>query len=97
MLSTLFLDIIWITIFGSYERFIDEFMAVGVSQFGSGWTWLVQDGKILKVMKTSNADKPLSQGLKPLLTVDVWEHAYYLDYQNRRQEYLTTFIEYLIN
>jgi len=83
--------------FGSYKRFIDEFMAVGTSQFGSGWAWLVQDGKTLKVMKTSNADTPLRQGLKPLLTVDVWEHAYYLDYQNRRQEYLTTFIEYLIN
>ena len=83
--------------FGSYKRFIDEFMAVGTSQFGSGWAWLVQDGKTLKVMKTSNADTPLRRGLKPLLTVDVWEHAYYLDYQNRRQEYLTTFIEYLIN
>ena len=85
------------TAFGSYEGFIDEFMTVGTSQFGSGWAWLVQDGKTLKVMKTSNADTPLRQGLKPLLTVDVWEHAYYLDYQNRRQEYLTTFTEYLIN
>jgi len=57
--------------FGSYEKFIDEFMAVDTSQFGSGWAWLVQDDKTLKVMKTSNADTPLRQGLKPLLTVDV--------------------------
>ena len=73
------------------------FRSAGVTQFGSGWAWLVQDGGKLKVTKTANADTPIAHGVKPLLTVDVWEHAYYLDYQNRRPDYLATFIEKLIN
>jgi len=83
--------------FSSYEKFVEEFKNAGATQFGSGWAWLVLDGQKLKVMKTANADTPVAHGLKPLLTVDVWEHAYYLDYQNRRPDYLTTFVEKLIN
>ena len=82
---------------GSYEKFVEELKNAAVTQFGSGWAWLVLDGGKLKVTKTSNADTPIAHGLKPLLTVDVWEHAYYLDYQNRRPDYTATFIEKLIN
>ena len=83
--------------FGSYEKFVEEFKTAGATQFGSGWAWLVlKDGK-LEVMKTPNAENPIVKGVKPLLVVDVWEHAYYLDYQNRRPDYLTAFIENLIN
>lgn len=82
---------------GSYEKFVEELKNAGVTQFGSGWAWLVVDGGKLKVVKTANADTPIAHGIKPLLTVDVWEHAYYLDYQNRRPDYLATFIEKLIN
>lgn len=67
------------------------------SQFGSGWGWLVVDDGHLKVMKTSNADTPIAHGLTPLITVDVWEHAYYLDYQNRRGDYLAAVLDNLIN
>jgi Fe-Mn family superoxide dismutase len=83
--------------FGSYEKFNEELKNAGVTQFGSGWAWLVMKDGRLEIMKTLNADTPLAHGLKPLLTVDVWEHAYYLDYQNRRPDYLATFIEHLIN
>ncbi len=85
------------TDFGSYEKFVEEFKNAGLTQFGSGWAWLIlKDGK-LQVTKTPNADTPIAHGLKPLLTVDVWEHAYYLDYQNKRAEYLDIFIKNLIN
>ena len=70
--------------FGSYDKFAEEFKNAGITQFGSGWVWLVVKNGKLEVMKTSNADTPIAHGLKPVLTVDVWEHAYYLDYQNRR-------------
>ena len=83
--------------FGSYEKFVEELKAAGAGQFGSGWAWLVLNGGKLEVVKTANAGNPLSDGKKPLLTVDVWEHAYYLDYQNRRPDYLSTFVEKLIN
>jgi Fe-Mn family superoxide dismutase len=83
--------------FGSFDQFKEEFITAGKTQFGSGWAWLVQDGSKLKVMKTLNADTPLAQGLTPLMTADVWEHAYYLDYQNRKPDYLTTFMENLVN
>ena len=83
--------------FGSYEKFVEQFKAAGATQFGSGWAWLVLDGGKLAITKTLNADTPLAHGLTPLLTVDVWEHAYYLDYQNRRPDYLSTFVEKLIN
>jgi len=68
-----------------------------VTQFGSGWAWLAQDRDSLRVVKTPNADTPMDQGLKPLLTIDVWEHAYYLDYQNRRRDYVSAVLEKLTN
>jgi Fe-Mn family superoxide dismutase len=83
--------------FGSYEKFAEEFKNAGVTQFGSGWAWLVLNDGQLEIIKTSNADTPIVHGLKPLLTVDVWEHAYYLDYQNRRPDYLGAFLEHLVN
>lgn len=83
--------------FGSYENLVSELKSAGGGQFGSGWAWLVQDGDSLKVVKTLNAENPITQGLKPLLTIDVWEHAYYLDYQNKRPDYLDTFLNNLVN
>ncbi len=83
--------------FGSYEKFVEEFKTAGATQFGSGWAWLVVENGQLKITKTANADTPIVHGQKPLLTVDVWEHAYYLDYQNRRPDYLSTFVDHLIN
>ncbi|MBE0495150.1 MAG: superoxide dismutase [Campylobacterales bacterium] len=83
--------------FGSYEAFLKEFKTAGATQFGSGWAWLVLEGDKLKITKTSNADTPIAHGLKAILTVDVWEHAYYLDYQNRRPDYLETFFKHLVN
>jgi Fe-Mn family superoxide dismutase len=83
--------------FGSFEKFAEEFKNAGVTQFGSGWAWLVlQDGK-LKIVKTPNADTPIIHSQKPLITCDVWEHAYYLDYQNRRPDYLGVFLDKLVN
>ena len=73
------------------------FAEAAVSQFGSGWAWLVLDGENLRVEKTGNADVLLTAGMKPLLTIDVWEHAYYLDYQNRRADYVNAVIDRLIN
>jgi superoxide dismutase, Fe-Mn family len=83
--------------FGSFEKFSQEFKQAGLSQFGSGWVWLVQDGKSLKITKTSNADLPMIKGQNALITCDVWEHAYYLDYQNRRADFVQVFIDKLIN
>lgn len=83
--------------FGSMEDCKKELAAAAVSQFGSGWAWLVLEGDKLKVVKTANAECPLTAGMKPLLTIDVWEHAYYLDYQNRRADYVKTVIDKLIN
>jgi Fe-Mn family superoxide dismutase len=83
--------------FGGFDKFVEAFKNAGMTQFGSGWAWLVLKDKKLEIHKTSNADTPLSYGCKPLLTVDVWEHAYYLDYQNRRADYLATFVDHLIN
>ena len=83
--------------FGSYDKFVEEFKNAGATQFGSGWAWLIVKNGKLEVMKTSNADTPIAHGLKPVLTVDVWEHAYYLDYQNRRPDYLDAFIKNLVN
>jgi len=83
--------------FGSYDAFVEQFKAAGATQFGSGWAWLVLDNGTLKVTKTGNADLPLAHGQKALLTMDVWEHAYYLDYQNRRPDYITTFLDKLVN
>ena len=83
--------------FGSVEHLKKELSAAAVGQFGSGWAWLVQDGEKLKVTKTGNAQTPIAKGPKPLLTVDVWEHAYYLDYQNRRVDYVNAVLDKLIN
>jgi len=82
---------------GSYDKFVEELKNAGATQFGSGWAWLVQEGEQLKITKTANADTPLAHGQKALLTIDVWEHAYYLDYQNRRPDYLAALIQNLIN
>jgi len=82
---------------GGYDKFAEELKNAGLTQFGSGWAWLVLDGGALKIVKTANADNPLAKGMKPLLTIDVWEHAYYLDYQNRRADYLAAVIDKLIN
>jgi Fe-Mn family superoxide dismutase len=82
---------------GGFEKFSADFKNAGATQFGSGWAWLLlKDGK-LAVTQTANAETPLTQGHKPLLVVDVWEHAYYLDYQNRRPDFLQTFLDKLIN
>ncbi len=83
--------------FGSYEAFAEKFSAAAVGQFGSGWAWLVLDGGKVAVEATANADTPLAHGKKALLTCDVWEHAYYLDFQNRRPDYVKTFLEHVVN
>jgi len=83
--------------FGSVEAFKEEFVKMGVGQFGSGWAWLVLDGGKLKVTKTANADLPMAHGQTALLTCDVWEHAYYIDYQNRRPDFLKAFVDSMAN
>jgi superoxide dismutase, Fe-Mn family len=83
--------------FGSFDKFKEAFKQAGVTQFGSGWAWLVLDGSTLKIIKTGNADLPMVHNQKAILTADVWEHAYYLDYQNRRPDYLATFLDKLVN
>jgi len=81
----------------NYDKFAEELKNAGITQFGSGWAWLVLEGNQLKITKTANADTPLAHGQKALLTIDVWEHAYYLDYQNKRADYLAAVIQKLIN
>ena len=83
--------------FGSLSAFKQQFADAAVKQFGSGWAWLVADGHALKIVKTANADLPLTKGRAPLLAIDVWEHAYYLDYQNRRADYAQAVIDKLLN
>lgn len=84
--------------FQSYDQFKTAFKEAAVTQFGSGWAWLVLDkNRALKIIKTGNAENPMTQGLTPLLTCDVWEHAYYLDYQNRRPDYVSIFLDSLVN
>ncbi|HTY62508.1 MAG TPA: superoxide dismutase [Acidobacteriota bacterium] len=83
--------------FGSYQKFVEVFSNAAATQFGSGWAWLVIDGGKLQVVKTANAETPITTSAKPLITIDVWEHAYYLDYQNRRADYIKAFVEKLIN
>lgn len=83
--------------FGSMDKFKEEFKNACVTQFGSGWGWLVADGGKLAVMKTPNAENPMAHGKTALLTCDVWEHAYYLDYQNRRPDFVQAFMDSLIN
>lgn len=82
---------------GSVEKFKEDFIAAGVGQFGSGWAWLaLKDGKLV-VLKSANGENPLVQGATPILGVDVWEHSYYIDYRNRRPDYLKAFVDHLIN
>ncbi|MFP5213137.1 MAG: superoxide dismutase [Acidobacteriota bacterium] len=83
--------------FGSLDKFAEEMKNAGLTQFGSGWAWLVLNNGKLEIMKTPNADTPIAHGKKPILTIDVWEHAYYLDYQNRRADFLSAVIQNLIN
>jgi Fe-Mn family superoxide dismutase len=83
--------------FGGLDKFKEQFKQAAVTQFGSGWAWLVVDGGQLKVTKTANAVNPMAQGQTALLTCDVWEHAYYLDYQNRRPDFVQTFLDKLVN
>lgn len=83
--------------FKSFDSFKKEFAQAAATQFGSGWAWLVYDKDTLKIVKTGNADTPLAHGQTPILTIDVWEHAYYLDYQNRRTDYINAYLEHLVN
>ncbi|HYD19135.1 MAG TPA: superoxide dismutase [Patescibacteria group bacterium] len=83
--------------FGSFDKFKEQFVAGGVGQFGSGWVWLVESGGKLEIVKTPNAETPITEGKKVILVCDVWEHAYYLDYQNRRADFVKVFVEKLAN
>jgi len=83
--------------FGSFEAFKEQFKTAGVTQFGSGWAWLAVQGDQLKVVKTPNGENPLVHGMRPILGIDVWEHAYYVDYENRRPEYVAAFLNQLAN
>lgn len=82
---------------GGYDKFVEQFKQAATTQFGSGWAWLVLENGKLKVTKTGNADLPMVHGQTALLTLDVWEHAYYLDYQNRRPDFVAAFLEHLVN
>jgi len=83
--------------FGSYQKFAEQFKAAAVGRFGSGWAWLVVEGGALKIVATPNAETPITAKQMPLFTVDVWEHAYYLDYQNRRPDFVQAFLDHLVN
>ncbi len=83
--------------FGSFDDFKAKFAEAATTQFGSGWAWLVDSGSGLEIMKTSNADLPLKHSSKALLTIDVWEHAYYIDFRNARPNYISTFLDHLVN
>ena len=83
--------------FDSYENFSAKFAEAATTQFGSGWAWLVDAGSGLEILKTSNADLPMKHNAKALLTIDVWEHAYYIDFRNARPNYIKTFLDSLIN
>ena len=83
--------------FGSYDEFKTAFANAGATQFGSGWAWLVKNGDKLEVRKTPNAKTPLTENVTPLLTMDVWEHAYYIDHRNARPAYISAFLDNLLN
>jgi Fe-Mn family superoxide dismutase len=83
--------------FGSFDAFRAQLTEAGLTQFGSGWAWLVEDGGKLSIMKTLNADLPMKHGAKALLTIDVWEHAYYVDYRNARAKYIDVVLDNLVN
>ena len=84
--------------FGSIDKFKEEFKTAATGQFGSGWAWLCKDasGK-LSIVKTGNAENPMTSGLTPIITLDVWEHAYYLDYQNKRVDFIDAYLNHLLN
>jgi superoxide dismutase, Fe-Mn family len=83
--------------FGSFDKFKEEFSTAAATQFGSGWAWLIEDAGTLKVTKTANAENPLAHGQKALLTLDVWEHAYYIDFRNARPAFIKNFLDQLVN
>jgi Fe-Mn family superoxide dismutase len=83
--------------FGGYDKFREEFKNAAMTQFGSGWAWLVENGGKLEIAKTPNAETPLTTGKKALITIDVWEHAYYLDFQNKRDAYIDAWLDKLVN
>lgn len=83
--------------FGSFEAFKEQFKTAAVTQFGSGWAWLALDNDTLKVLKMPNGENPLVQGMRPILGLDVWEHSYYVDYENRRPEYVAAFLNHLVS
>jgi superoxide dismutase, Fe-Mn family len=83
--------------FGGFENFCTKFKETAVTQFGSGWAWLVLNNGKLELVKTPNAATPITDGLQPILTCDVWEHAYYIDYRNKRPDYVDTYIHHMIN
>ena len=83
--------------FGSYDAFKSKFAAEAAGRFGSGWAWLVKDGDTLAVTSTSNAGNPMTEGKTPILTLDVWEHAYYIDYRNARPNFIAAFLDHLVN
>lgn len=83
--------------FGSYEEFVAQFTNAALTQFGSGWAWLVYSYDKLSIIKTSNAETPIAEGVTPIIACDVWEHAYYIDYRNKRPDYVSTFINHMIN
>ncbi|MDH5676379.1 MAG: superoxide dismutase [Fe] [Myxococcales bacterium] len=83
--------------FGGYDAFRQQFAQAAATQFGSGWAWLVKDGDKLAIVKTPNAETPLTGVAKPLITIDVWEHAYYVDYRNARPKYIETYLDHLVN
>jgi superoxide dismutase, Fe-Mn family len=83
--------------FGNFDTFKKAFLEAAKSRFGSGWVWIIQEGETLKIETTGNADTPIAHGAKPVFCVDVWEHAYYLDYQNRRSEFVETLLDKLAN
>ncbi len=83
--------------FGGFDQFKADFKTAATTQFGSGWAWLVNDGGTLKITKTGNAENPLVHGQTPLITLDVWEHAYYIDFQNRRPDFISTYLDSLVN
>ncbi|ASX27576.1 superoxide dismutase [Rickettsia sp. MEAM1 (Bemisia tabaci)] len=83
--------------FGSFEKFCEQFKAEATGQFGSGWAWLVYHNNRLQIVKTANAGTPIANGMQPLLACDIWEHAYYIDYRNKRPDYVDIFIKHMIN
>ncbi|NRB10808.1 MAG: superoxide dismutase [Rickettsiaceae bacterium] len=83
--------------FGDFETFVEQFKQAAITQFGSGWAWLVYNDGKLEIIKTSNAETPITKNVQPILACDVWEHAYYIDYRNKRPDYLTAYFEHMVN